>query len=384
MAKKRPPLTEIHGEPSWGVASDGIQAWVTRDGGMLGPVSFGVGKKVIEPLSVPHFAGQPLEKGMPVLIRALRGDFFCLPFGGNGNPWRGETHPPHGETANARWKLEGVDSSNGQHALRMTLKTKVRSGQVDKTILLRDGHDAIYQQHRISGMSGAMSMGHHAMVKCPDREGSGLFSTSAIVQGFTSPTPFENPENGGYSALKVNARFKSLNRVPLATGGTTDLRSYPARRGFEDMVMLVHKPAPFAWNAMSFPEERYVFFTLKDPSVLRNTILWLSNGGRHYAPWSGKHTNVLGIEDVTAHFADGLAESVRKNGVSEAGYPTTQKLSKRTPSDVRYLFGAVRTPAGFGRVKSIRTTGADSLVLIDEDGKQVAARVDVSHLQVGS
>ena len=384
MAANRPKLTEIHGEPSWRVSSSTSEAWVTRDGGMLGPVRFGSGKSTIEPLSVPHFAGQPLEKGMPVLIRALRGDFFCLPFGGNGTPWRGESHPPHGETANARWKYEGLDEAEGQHALRLSLQTKVRKGTVHKTITLRDGHDAMYQSHRISGVSGAMSLGHHAMVKCPDREGSGLFSTSAIQQGYTSPAPFENPEIGGYSALKVNAKFKSLSRVPLATGGTTDLSVYPARRGFEDMVMLIHKPAPFAWNAISFPKERYVFFTLKDPSVLRNTVLWLSNGGRHYAPWSGQHTNVLSIVDVTAHFADGLAESVRKNPVAEAGYPTSHKLSKRAPLDVRYLFGAVRTPAGFGRVKHIREAGEGTIALTDEAGKKVLARVDVGHLAAGA
>jgi hypothetical protein len=41
--------------------------------------------------------------GIPAILQVLRGDFFCLPFGGNTRSFRGENHPPHGETANARW-----------------------------------------------------------------------------------------------------------------------------------------------------------------------------------------------------------------------------------------------------------------------------------------
>ena len=60
------------------------------------------------------------------------------------------------------------------------------------------------------------------------------------------------------------------------------------------------------------------------------------------------------------------------------GHATSQKLSKRTPLDVRYAFGVVRTPAGFGRVKSIRDLGDEQVQLTDEEGKQVVARADVT------
>ena len=73
------------------------------------------------------------------------------------------------------------------------------------------------------------------------------------------PRPFELPEKRGYSRLKTGAQFESLEEVPMVTGETADLTRYPARRGFEDLVMLVSDAdAPFAWTAVAFPSERFV------------------------------------------------------------------------------------------------------------------------------
>ena len=72
-----------------------------------------------------------------------------------------------------------------------------------------------------------------------DAPGSGLVSTSRFVYGQVFPKVFEAPENRGYSCLKPGAEFKSLQKVPTLTGETADLTRYPARRGFEDLVMLV-------------------------------------------------------------------------------------------------------------------------------------------------
>ena len=52
---------------------------------------------------------------------------------------------------------------------------------------------------------------------------------------------------------------------------------------------------PFAWTAVAFPQQRQVWFALKDPRLLRATIFWISNGGRYYPPWNGRHRNVMGL-----------------------------------------------------------------------------------------
>ena len=118
----------------------------------------------------------------------------------------------------------------------------MRAGQVDKFITLIPGHNAVYSQHVISQMSGAMNLGHHAMLKFPDRPGSGIISTSRFVYGQVYPEPMENPADRGYSILKPAAPIASLRRVPTITGESADLTRFPARQGFEDIVQLVSDP----------------------------------------------------------------------------------------------------------------------------------------------
>ena len=378
-----PTLHTIHGQPSWSFHASLVTAHVTKVGGHLGPVEFRVGKKTVSPYSVAPWAAEKLGPGLPPLLHALRGDFFCAPFGGNGTAWRGESHPPHGETANAKWVLDAFEKTGQRVTLHASLATTVRQGRVDKFISLVDGHTAVYSRHVLSGMRGPMSLGHHAMLKFPESPGSGAVSTSRFVRGQVLPVPFEQPENYGYSALKPGATFRSLASVPLAAGGKADLTGYPARKGYDDLVMMTaDAKRPFAWNAVTFAEEGHVWFALRDPRVLRHTIFWMSNGGRHYAPWNGRHTAVLGLEDVTSYFHLGLAESAKPNALSRAGWPTTLTLYPKKPTTVNTIMAVAAIPPGFDRVAEIRAVG-DGVELVAASGKRATCALDVDFLGQG-
>jgi len=366
------------GQPSWRIATKEVEAFVTETGGHLAPVTFALNGKNIQPFSVAPWAEEKIDDSFPPLLKSLRGDFFCLPFGGNGKTWKGEQHPPHGETANSKWHLESQDANK----LHLSLQTKVREGRVDKYICTQPGHSAIYQRHLISGMSGPMNPGHHATLKFPDEPGSGRISTSPIREGQVLPEPFELPENRGYSSLLTGSKFKSLNKVKLQNGSETDLSIYPARRGFEDLVMLESDTRPhFAWTAVTFPKQGCVWFALKDPKVLRQTVMWISNGGRHYAPWSGRHVNVLGLEEVTSFFHLGLAESVSKNSHSSRGLTTHLKLSPKKPLAVNYIIGMAPIPRGFDCVASITAAkNGESVELISRNKKKIQTPLNLSWL----
>ena len=368
------------GQPSWRLATPEVEAFVTETGGHLGPVSFRIPGQTVQPLSVAPWAEDKINPALPPIMKVLRGDFFCLPFGGNATPFQGERHPVHGETANSKWKLE----ARGAGRLHLRLATRIRRGQVDKHIVLRPGHTAIYQRHIISGMTGPMSPGHHAMLKFPDAPGSGLISTSRFVHGEAIPEHLEHPEQGGYSWLKPGGTFNSLRRVPTLDGRTTDLSVYPARRGFEDFILLVADPRqPLAWTAVTFPDEGYVWFALKDPRVLRETVFWMSNGGRHYPPWNGRHVNVLGLEEVTAYWG-GLAESAARNPLSSRCFATCLKLTPEKPLAVNYIMAVAPAPKGFDRVKAV-TPAADnqSVTLTSRSGMRICVPLDLEFLGVG-
>lgn len=371
----------ISGQASWTFSSDRVEAAITESGGHLAPVRFKLGRREVAPFSVAPWAEEKVDPGTPALLRALRGDFFCAPFGGNDVPYRGEKYPPHGETAGAKWRFVSSERNAAVTELRLRMDTHVRRGSVEKSIQLRRGHAALYCRHVLSGMGGPMSFGHHATLRFPDQPGSGNVSTSAIRFGQVAPVLFEQPALKGYSSLKTGAEFRSLARVPSAFGGTVDVSSYPARRGFEDLLQIAHQAqTDFAWTAVAFPAERYVWIALKDPRVLQSTVFWLSNGGRHYAPWSGRHINVMGLEDVTSYFHYGLAESAKKNPWSEKGIATSLDMKPDAPLVVNYIMGVAAIPAGFNRVKSIRRVKA-GVEIVSTSGQVVHSPIDAGFLR---
>lgn len=389
-------LRRCFGQPSWRLHSDRVDAHITRLGGHLAPVTFCLrGGRTVQPYAVAPWAerNETLPSGLPPLLHALRGDFFCLPFGANTTPYRGKRHAPHGETANRRWSLvslspDGSPSGDSPRVLHAQLTIGGRDARVDKFVTLIPGHTAIYQTHVISGMSGSMPLGHHALLALPPRSPGGYVSTSHFVHGQVLPTPFEAPATGGYSRLRPGHRFRSLRRVAVAydTQGArfANLSQLPPERGFDDLVMLTaDRGLPFAWSAVTYPGEKYVWFALRDPRVLCHTILWLSHCGRHYAPWYGRHGPVLGIEDVTAYFHYGLAESARPNTLSRQGFATTLRLRRDRPTRIHYVMGVVATPSAFGPVKAIRAAPG-GIEICPLRGPPVRADIDIEFLQTGA
>ena len=378
MIKTKSSLVTSLGQSAWRISNGNVDAYVTQLGGHLGPVTFRIRGRNIEPFSVAPWATERHPFGLPAVLRVLRGDFFCLPFGGNQRSYRGERHPVHGETANARWRYVGMIGDHGRRTIHLRLSTRIRTGHVDKFITLIDGQTVVYQKHIINGMRGRMSYGHHAMLRFPEQEGSGIISTSRFSYSQVFTEPLERPENKGYSILEPGACFDRLDRVPMITGRMTDVSRYPARRGFEDLVLLAADATlSLAWSAVTFPRQRYVWFALKNPRQLPQTILWLSNGGRHYAPWNGRHVNVMGIEEVCSYFHLGLAESARRNPLSSRGIATSFELHPDRPYSVLYAFGVAQIPVGFDQVADI-VASADrhSVLLRSKNGKSVSVDMD--------
>ena len=380
---KQQVVRNILQQPSYSFSTREVRAAVTRTGGHLGPVTFLLGGRAIQPFSVAPWWKEKPTRGIPPLLQVLRGDFFCLPFGGNSTAFRGERHPVHGETANGRWQWAGYSRTREAVTLQLRFKTRIRQGSVEKRITLVPGQTMVYQEHVITGMGGPMNMGHHAMLKFPDRPGSGRLSTSARIHCQVFIEPVENPELRGYSILKPAAVFEDLAAVPMITGEMADLSRYPARRGFEDIVILVADPKlPVAWTAVAFPEEGYVWFSLRDPRVLASTLLWMSNGGRHYAPWNGRHINVMGVEDITGFFHCGLAESAAPNALSRLGVKTHHVLNLQQTLAVRYIMGVAAIPKRFERVKDIVLEKNVARIMSDA-GLEVKTAVNADFLLSG-
>lgn len=150
------------------------------------------------------------------------------------------------------------------------------------------------------------------------------------------------------------------------------------------MLLATEQCEPFAWFAVTFPAEGYVWFALKDPRVLRQTLLWHSNGGRHYAPWSSRHLNVLGIEDSTGYFHYGLAPSARRNPLNRLGEQTCFHLKPAETLNVNYIMAVAKVPRGFLETKLIEPArDGQSVKLISSSGKSVRVPLCVEFVRTG-
>ena len=95
---------------AWQLESDRVHSGVSRDGGFLHPVSFQCKDgRTISPLHRAPWLEESVLGDIPPMLRGLRGDFFCAPFG-DSDVMPEETRP-HGATANAAWTLSSVDDS---------------------------------------------------------------------------------------------------------------------------------------------------------------------------------------------------------------------------------------------------------------------------------
>ena len=223
-----------------------------------------------------------------------------------------------------------------------------------------------------------MCLGHHPTMWVPEGAGQAYLSFAPHRLAHTYIEMTAKPESEkGYSKLLPNTKIEDLTRCPTMTGETTDLTRYPNRRGFEDIVMLcAAEELTMGWSAFSMPSLGYVWFSLKDPRVLASTLLWMSNGGRHSAPWNGRNFNTLGIEEITGFFHEGIASSAKKNFVSDMGVPTSVSLNPSEPLGVNFIQGVARITSDFTRVSSIVPTDEHSIRITSEEGKHVDVAVE--------
>jgi hypothetical protein len=376
-------VSTVARQPSWIVRSRDVEVAITQRGGHMAPVVFDrKGKRPIRPYYVSPWQGERRKIDTPVLV-PLRGDFFCMPFGGV-NEYRGESHTPHGEPATARWKLVGAERKAGVTRLTLSMQTEVRPGRVTKIVRLADGDPAVYVQHVLEGYSGPMPLGHHATLAVPAEPGAMRVAGSAFQLGMTNPTLFSDPAAGEYQSLAIHRRFRDLSRVPLIRADEKfgDCTAFPTRKGFTDLLAIYKRPSRDpAWMTATVARRGYLWFSLKDAAVLPATVFWISNGGRHGPPWNGRN-RCLGLEDVCAYFAEGLTRSARRNEITEAGFPTAVRLSPAGATVINYIEGAVRVPRGFGAVESVRFAPG-KVTFLSAAGAEVAAPVRHEFLSSG-
>jgi hypothetical protein len=313
----------------------------------------------LAPLHSAPWAGTPEAEAMPDLLpleRRLAGDFLCAPFGANDV----EGGPFHGWTANSPWRL--LDRGPGR--LWLELGRPVMGARIEKRLTLAADAPLLYQEHLIDGGAGTLTAAHHPMVRLA---GAGRLCLSPKRCAISPDADLEP----GRSLLACPARTADPRAFPAAAGGTLDLTRLPLGARHEDFVTLVEAAGnPLGWAALLREAEDDIVFFLKSPDVLPVTMLWYSNGGRDFAPWSGRHLGVLGIEDGRCAGALGHAAAAGPNPVAAEGVPTVFALKPGRVHRIAHVTGALPRPPGWGAVADIAVSG-NRLMLTGDTGARI-------------
>jgi hypothetical protein len=262
------------------------------------------------------------------LMARLGGDFFCAPFAGFE-----QGSPLHGWPANAPWAVMAEVGGT----LRAVLSRTVMGAMLVKELSVADHHPFVYQRHIFIGGSGRVPVANHANLSLKN---GGLIRTSAKSHWETPDTPQESDPARGRSALVYPARSIDPTAFP-GLAGPTDLTRYPWNPRHEDFVVGIEARGHIlGWTAVTRPVEGDLFLSLRNASRLPMTMLWHSNGGRDYAPWSGRHFGCLGVEEGAADQMLGLSCEADLCG------PGALTLRPGGTAQVAHVIGALHWPSG--------------------------------------
>ena len=278
-------------------------AEIQKLGGMLGPVWFRLedGRR-FQPMHIAPWADESNSLGLTGLLSRLRGEWPCVPFGTNVAPapmpagWTARTSDKdpffHGFSAHNPWQL--CESREGYLHLAVEYPEESPVIGLDRWICgSREGPIlnvklAIRVRRQIE-----LPTALHLTFRMDSLPGSLAVSADSIENVIAYPCQVE-PD---ISRLLPDGRSPTLQAVD-AIDGPMDLSSLPFPFATEELVQLVNCRGVIR---LQYLRENATVSLNWDQDSLPDAVLWLSNGGRSYSPWNGRHF-ALGIEPVAGAF----------------------------------------------------------------------------------
>lgn len=347
--------TVVKGQESWTVETPAVKAAVSVAGAMMAPVDFvlapektGGRDRTAAPYYVSPWHDEDLSRVEPGVLKPLRGDFFCCPFGA-ANAVDDEDHSPHGEAAYRDWTFDSMQEGTDCTTLTVSMDYSACPGRITRELLFGRHAPYVLSRSTLAGFSGRYPVGYHATLGCGGGEGTWKLYTDTFDLGMTCPDFTVPMADNEYYALEAGAPFDSLEEVPTRwkNPASTDCTQFPGRPGFVDVLAVYRRRGPdlplesrLSWTIAVNRRDGYFWYSIKDASRLPATVFWWENGGRHGAPWSGRNC-CLGIEETCTFFASGRTESIADNIVSRQGIPTAAALTRDTPSQFWTLQGVL-------------------------------------------
>jgi len=311
---------------------------VEDQGGMLGPTLFVLSDgRQVAPFHVAPWADEGGGEELPGILKRLRGEWPCVPFGFDADRapdggWPGSQAAttldplPHGFSSNNPWRFEAgpegsialnIDYPEGHpiRGLRRTVTPDPNGAALDFTLEIDVRADC------------TLPLGLHPSFRLPNTPGAMRIEVGSTVTGMTFPAPVD-----ASSIFAQGALLEPWHDVPLAAGGRLDVRGAPLPQPTEELVQLLDMPGHASlWNTA----EGYRVRLTWNPEHYQSALLWFSNRGRTFAPWNGRHL-ALGLEPICSAFDLGQQVSAADNPISRRGIPTARSFSAGEHFITRY------------------------------------------------
>jgi len=318
----------------WGGGTVGLQPL----GAMLDGLALDLpdGRRV-QPLHTAPWAGeagadQPEAEALPAILRRLRGEWPCVPFGADDpaplpDRWqvkRGAPHgPPHGFAANEVWQVWRDENRlcariryPEDHPVAGLARSVVPcAGGVEMTLVIIPRRDC------------RLPVAVHPVFRLPAAPGNVRLNPGAHGSIWTHPARSPDP-----CPLRPDSTAMSLATLPGRDGAAVDFTHLPLAQASESRLLLTHASGRFALDNLA---EGYRAALEWDIAAFPHLMLWVSNRCRADAPWHGRHL-ALGIEPCCAAFDLGTAISTQDNPLTRSGVATAVTLAVGSPWATSY------------------------------------------------
>ncbi len=284
----------------WTLAWPHGELSVRAVGGMLAPLRFELGGgRSVSPLYMAPWADEPVASGLSGLMRGLRGEWPCVPFGPAHAPedlpasWvpRAPTTPwDHGYAANHPWTLVHRDAS------RLSLRIDLPA---DEPVAWMERHVCV------SGDAPAVSVELVLAARRDAQVPMALHPTFAVPPGGIELRPgayaavhaYPIAPERGVSRVLPGCSAESLHALPCIDG-TFDATRLPLAFKTEELLQLQDCRPPFVLRYLA--DEADVLLDWDSPH-LPDVLLWVSQCGRGQVPWNSRN-QALGVEPCNSCF----------------------------------------------------------------------------------
>lgn len=333
---------------TWRLQWEHGSAEVQALGGMLGPVNLRLaGERELDIMHVAPWSGMTAADALPGVLRRLRGEWPCVPFGRADQPhdlppgWSSHAADDdwaHGYASNHRWHC--IEATPQRVHLSIAYPAGADVERVERVIAVDPASAALDITLTIHARrAGRIPAGLHPTFRLPPAPGR-VHVRLGRHEGLHS-YPTNAP--GGISRLRPDSASARLDAM-AGIDGALDLSRLPLHGPSEELMQVRGlradgAAAPFVLHYLDYDACVGMWW---DSAQLPDLMLWISNGGRINFPWLSRHL-AIGAEPVNSLFDLGRV------AVCPPEHPLADRLglllTPEQPLQLRYRIAAWAEPA---------------------------------------